>query len=105
MVFTVSLDRGASETVTVDYETRDGTATAGSDYEATSGTLTFAAEQMSATVRVPILDDSHDDDGETFTLVLSNPSGARISDGEAVGRRGRPERAGDGAGGEAARAR
>ena len=34
---------------------------------------------------MPLLDDSHDDDGETFALTLSNPSGARIADGAAMG--------------------
>ena len=56
-----------------------------SDYTAMSGTLTFTVGQREKTVRVPILDDSHDDDGETFALVLSNASGARIGDGGAVG--------------------
>ena len=39
--FVVSLDRDALGTITVDYATRDGSATAGEDYTATSGTLTF----------------------------------------------------------------
>ena len=41
--FAVTLSRASSSTVTVDYATSDGTATAGSDYTATSGTLTFRA--------------------------------------------------------------
>ena len=43
LAFAVTLSRAPSGTVTVDYATSDGTATAGSDYTATSGTLTFAA--------------------------------------------------------------
>ena len=43
LAFTVSLSRAASATVTVDYATRDGSATAGEDYTAASGTLAFAA--------------------------------------------------------------
>ncbi len=85
MVFEVTLDRAASSSVTVDWATSDGTATAGSDYTAASGTLRFTAGQMRETVTIYVLDDSHDDDGETFTLVLSNPSGVRIADGEATG--------------------
>ena len=83
--FTVTLSRAASRPVTVDYATSDGTATAGADYTATSGTLTFAAGASSQTVSVPVLDDIHDDDGETFTLTFSNPSGAWIADGQATG--------------------
>ena len=77
--FAVSLDRVSTLTVTVDYATSDGTATAGDDYTATSGTLTFAPGDVAKTVSVPILDDLHDDDGETLTLTLSNASNARIA--------------------------
>ena len=83
--FVVSLSRASDATVTVDYATADGTATEGEDYTRTDGTLTFEAGVTSKTVSVPVLDDAHDDDGETMTLVLSNAVGARIRDGEAVG--------------------
>ena len=58
--------------MTVDYRTQDGTATAGSDYTSTSGTLTFAPGEDKKTVSVPIMDDAVEDNGATFTLVLSN---------------------------------
>ena len=85
--FVVTLDRARHAAVTVDYATgaEGDTATAGSDYTATSGKLTFAAGTTSKTVKVTVLDDSHDDDGETMTFKLSNPQGARIEDGEATG--------------------
>ena len=83
--FAVTLNRAASGTVTVDYTTADGTATAGADYTATSGMLTFAPGETAKTVNVPVLDDAHDDTDETLTLTLSNASGARIRDGEATG--------------------
>ena len=83
--FTVKLDRAASGTVTVDYATSDGSATAGADYTAASGTLTFAVGERAKTVAVELLDDSHDKGEETFTLTLSNPSGAVITDGAATG--------------------
>ena len=83
--FAVSLSRAASGTVTVDYATADGTATAGEDYSSTSGTLTFAAGETSKTVSVPVLDDVVDEGQETFTLRLSNATGARIADAEATG--------------------
>ena len=43
LAFAVTLSRAASGTLTVDYATSDGTATAGTDYTAASGTLTFTA--------------------------------------------------------------
>ena len=83
--FTVTLSRASSGTVTVGYATADGTATAGQDYTAASGTLTFAPGETSGPVSVSVLDDTHDDDGETFTLRLSNASGGRLTDASATG--------------------
>ena len=85
LAFSVTLDRSTSAAVQVDYATRDGTAQAGSDYTANSGTLNFAPGETAKTVTVAVLDDSHDEGSETLTLVLSNPSGAYLADGEATG--------------------
>ena len=85
LAFAVTLDRSTSAAVQVDYATRDGTAQAGSDYTASSGTLSFAPGETAKTVTVAVLDDSHDEGSETLTLVLSNPSGAYLADGEATG--------------------
>ena len=83
--FAVTLSQAASETVTVDYATADGTAQTGQDYTATDGTLTFAAGETQKTVSVAVLDDAHDEGEETLTLTLSNASGARIADNVATG--------------------
>ena len=83
--FAVTLSRAATATVTVNYATSNGTATAGADYTATSGVLTFQPGDTVRTVNVAVLDDAHDDAGETMTLVLSNAAGARLRDGEATG--------------------
>ena len=88
LAFAVTLSSAfttAEHRVTVDYATANGSATAGADYTATSGTLTFAAGETTKTVNVPILDDSHDEGDETFTLRLSNAAGARVGDAEATG--------------------
>lgn len=74
-VFTVTRSGATSDEESVDYATVDGTATAGTDYTATSGTLTFAPGATTATVAVPILDDTVHEADETFTLELSNPIG------------------------------
>ena len=83
--FAVTLSRAASGALTVDYATSDGSAQAGVDYTGASGTLTFQAGESSRTIEVTVLDDSHDDDGETLTLTLSNPSSGRLTDAEATG--------------------
>ena len=84
LYFVVRLNREASGTVTVDYATSDGTATAGADYTAASGTLTFVAGQTLKTVLVTVLNDAHDEGSETMTLTLSNATGAVIDSNAAV---------------------
>ncbi len=72
---TVSRVNGSEGSVTVNYATSDGTATAPSDYTAASGTLTFATGVTSQTFSVPITSDISDEVDETVTLTLSNPTG------------------------------
>ena len=85
LAFTVSLSHNSGSNVTVDYATSDGTATAGADYTATSGTLTISPGSTSASIDVTVLDDSHDDGGETLTLTLSNASSGTLNDATATG--------------------
>ena len=83
--FAVTLSRAATATVAVAYATADGSATAGSDYTAHKGQLSFAPGETAKTVRVPVLDDAHDEGAETLSLRLSAASGALIADGVATG--------------------
>ena len=85
LAFEVTLSPAATETVTVDYDTANGTATANADYIRALGTLTFAPGDTSKTVQVPVLDDAHDEDAETVTFTLANASGAIIGDASATG--------------------
>ena len=80
-VFTVRLSDTSSETVTVRYATVDDTAVAGSDYTRTTGTLRFDPNERTDTIRVPILQDSPAEPSESFTVELSNPNRATVSDG------------------------
>jgi len=82
--FTVKLSKAAAGPVTVRYATADGTAAAGSDYTATSGILTFAAGETSKTVAVAVLGDTRVEGVETFSLLLSAPSGATLKDATGV---------------------
>ena len=83
--FEVTLNRVASGTVFVDYATFDGTARAGADYTGVWGRLRFVPGETAKTVRVNVLDDSHDEGEETLTLRLARANGAVIGDGEATG--------------------
>jgi hypothetical protein len=75
---TVSLSGPSEQTVTVNYATSNGTATAGADYTAANGTLTFNPGQTSQTFSVSILPDSDDEVDETVNLSLSGPSNATL---------------------------
>ena len=76
----VTLSETSLQTVTVDYATSDGTATAGTDYVASSATLTFAPGETEKEIQVTITDDAVDEDeeDETFTVTLSNPNNASL---------------------------
>ncbi len=86
LVFEVMLRPKPQGTVTVDYATVAGSATAGTDYTSKSGTLTFSRYGFSIKeIRVPVANDSIEDSGETLTLRLSNPSAIGIVRNDAVG--------------------
>ena len=80
-VFEVHLSQPAANTVTVDFTTQSGTATASSDFETTSGTLTFLPGQTVAAVSVAVTGDATVEPSEYFTLVLSAPQGAIFGSG------------------------
>ena len=62
-------------TVTVDFATADGTATAGADYMGVFETLIFSDGQFIQTVTIPILDDGQGELAETIQLTLTSPTG------------------------------
>jgi hypothetical protein len=72
MTFTIQLSAISSHNISMDYRTKNGTATAGSDYTAVSGSKTITAGQTSTTVDVAILNDGVEEDEEAFTLVINN---------------------------------
>jgi len=76
--FLVTMSRAVTTPVTVHYATFDGTATAPADYTATSGILTFAPGEIVKTVTVHVVHDQIADPDETFTLRLSDATGATI---------------------------
>jgi hypothetical protein len=70
--FTVSLSAAALQTVSVQFATQNGSATAPADYSAASGTLTFLSGQVSKKVDVTLVDDAKEENAESFTVKLSN---------------------------------
>jgi hypothetical protein len=85
MTFTVTLSKAATGAVTVNYATSNGTATAGQDYTAATGTVTFAAGETSKTITVAVAGDATVETDESFTVTLSNPTGATITTASAIG--------------------
>ncbi|WP_425612716.1 putative Ig domain-containing protein [Xanthomonas vesicatoria] len=77
--FTVSLSTASGQTVTVNYATADGTATAGSDYAARSGTLSFAPGTTTQTVAISVNGDLSVEPNETYRVVLSSATNATIA--------------------------
>ena len=78
---TVNLDQapGTGNTVSVQYATSNGTATAGQDYTAASGTLSFSNAEVSKTFQVTIANDHTHEANETVTLTLSSPTSCTIT--------------------------
>ena len=87
--FTLRLSAPSAGGVAVKVSTRDSTpvsATARKDYWPLSGrTVSFRAGETQRSVGVIVYDDSHDEEPETFEVVLSDARGAAIGDGVAVG--------------------
>jgi len=85
--FTVTLSAASGRTVTVQYATSNGTATAGDqisggDYFGTTCTLTIPAGQASGTIGVIVFGDDVFEPDETFFVNLTNPTNAIIADGQ-----------------------
>lgn len=84
-VFTVSLAVASGGTITVNYATANGTATAGIDYLGRSGTLTFPPGTTMQTVTVPVIGDRILDADKTFLVNLSGATNAPIGRAQGVG--------------------
>lgn len=85
LVFTISLSAAATDTVTVDYSTADGSADQ-TDYQTTNGQATLSAGQTSVDVIVPIVGDLIAEQDEEFTLGLADPVNADLGNSVGVGR-------------------
>ncbi|MEO8425286.1 MAG: Calx-beta domain-containing protein, partial [Actinomycetota bacterium] len=84
-VFTPTLSGPSANTVTVNYATAPGSATAPADYTSTSGTLTFNPGETSLQVIVLVQGDTVGEANETFSVNLSGASNATIADSSGLG--------------------
>ena len=86
LMFMVTLSQAMAKTMTVEWTTEDGTATAGIDYNEGRGTLKFAAGDTVEMVTVQVIGDQVDESDETLKLKLSGSEDhMNIADGEAIG--------------------
>jgi hypothetical protein len=85
MHFAVALQPASGYTVSVDYATADGTATAGADYTSVSGTLSIAAGATVHTITVAIVDDETVEETESFSVTLTDPTHATLATATATG--------------------
>ena len=80
----MSIPFPTANTVTVDFTTADGTATAGSDYTATNGTLTFTPgpAPTRTIARLLMQGDTVSETDETFFINLSNAANTADHDSQ-----------------------
>src|SRR4029079_476539 len=77
--FTVTLAGTTLRTVTVNFNTVDATAKAGSDYAARTGTLSCAPGEKSKTITVTIIDDNEAEPVEEFFVNLGDAVNGTIT--------------------------
>ncbi len=89
IVITIDRSGDRSDTSTVSFATSDsaalnncdvinGVASARCDYTTVVGSVNFAAGQDSKTISIPLVDDTFAEGSESFTISLTNASGASI---------------------------
>ena len=84
--FTIKASRMSSSAITVDLVTSNGTATAPADFAtATSPGQTIAMGSTQTTRSVTVVQDTMDEDDETFSMNISNASGGTIVDPQGIG--------------------
>jgi hypothetical protein len=84
-IFQVRLSNASSRQITVQLDTANGTAQAGSDYVARSVNLIFPPGATLANVPITVNGDTYIEPNETFFVNLSIPTEASIADPQAAG--------------------
>jgi len=82
--FTVTLSAPSGFTVTANFATADGSATAPADYQAATGQVVFNPGDVTKTINVVINGDTTPESHESFSVNLSSPTNASITDSQGV---------------------
>ena len=78
-VLTVTRAGANAGAASVAFATADGTAKAAKDYTAKSGTIAFAPGETTKRIEIPVTADTRREGDETYTVTLSNASGAALA--------------------------
>lgn len=83
-IFTLTRTGLTSITSTVSFSTIEGSAKSSSDFTSQAGTLSFASGVTTQTLTITVTNDSLIENNEAFTLTLSNPTNANLSNTAAI---------------------
>jgi len=83
--FTVTLPSACTDTISVNYATVNGTATAETDFQPQQGTLKFYPGTLSEDIEITVFGDTDFEEDELFFINLSSAVGATILDGQGIG--------------------
>ncbi|MBI2835280.1 MAG: hypothetical protein HYX76_12720, partial [Acidobacteria bacterium] len=84
-IFNVTLSGPAPSTVSVNFVTANGSASAGNDYELNAGTLSFAPGVTSKAIPVLVKADAVTEPNETYFVNLSGATNATLAKNQGVG--------------------
>jgi hypothetical protein len=84
--FRVTLSAPSGRTVTVDFQTHNGSAKAPGDFASNAGTLVLEPGRTAGTIGVLVRADNVNEDREQFTVELSDPTNATVADAIGVGK-------------------
>ncbi len=74
-IVSVTRNDGNNGSITVNFETINGSAIAGSDYTSRTGTLTFGPGVITQDIIIPIIDNKLVESNESFSISLTTPTG------------------------------
>ena len=83
--FKVTLSKATDKPVTVNFATADLSAVAGTDYTAKTGTLTIPTGNTEGVIEIVVLGDTVKQEDKTFTVTLSLPTNATLSQDKGTG--------------------